>query len=146
MKVIQSIRIIFIAQIMGVCLFAGVSFLNGTKADPTILNWIGIGSTLLSLALSQILPSKIFAERISKARDQIIEEKMKIYQTYKIVQVSILEYAALFNVAMFFMTKFDYNLYAASISVGMIIFNFPKKSDIAQIFQLNDREQRELNL
>lgn len=146
MKILLTIRIIFIAHITGVCLFVGVSFINGTKAEPTILNWIALGSTLLSLALAHFLPHKIFADKILKAKDQPIEEKMKIYQSYKIVQVAILEYGALFNVVMFFLSKFDYNLYAASISVGFIIFNFPKITDIIQVFQLNEREQRELNL
>lgn len=143
---IKTLTIIYLALLMGMLLFAMVTFLIVDKTYFSLPNLEEIFTVIVPvLGLGgAIVGSIIFSSQVSGLSKQEVRQKLGGYQTTSIIKFALIEGPVLFGIVTFLLTG---NLFLITVSGVLIIYcltQMPTKGRMALDLGLTSEEQESL--
>lgn len=147
----RAIKILFYGLVIGVVLFAGVTFGYNAVEQQSPLRDKSVGRIffIISLFLAAVCVTAanyLYKKRIVESRQHGLSlmDKLNIYRAALILYISLCEAAALFALIMYFLTGNQLLLVVTGLMLLAMLLKLPQKSRIFNELQLDSKEQMEL--
>jgi hypothetical protein len=137
---IKFSKILQFSMLFSNLLFIAFSFIL-PKPQIELQGYINIGFVvgILSVIFYRKIPYKMIQKKIFK-KDSTPMENLDTYKSYKLVQYAILDFGILANLTLYFLYRYDTNLYAGFVLMVLFGLTLPSEREFNNLFS-NDEEE-----